>query len=128
MAGITGNGITLKIISTNAVGRLKNLSMENSCAEIDTTTMDDTVGTSVPGIPSPGSITFSGNYAPTTYGELNTALMAKTTGTATITFSDNTDVTAPIYLTRLTVTGELNDAVQVEGTLKISGALTHSTS
>lgn len=127
MAGITGNGISVKIFTTNVVGRLKSLSMENECAEIDVTTMDDTVGSSVPGIPRSGSITFSGNYAPTIYGELNTALFAKTTGTVTMTFSDSSDVTASGYLTRLSVTGELDGALQVEGTIKLSGAITHST-
>jgi len=132
MAGITSNGIMLywgTATASNSIGKLTSVSgPESEAAEIDCTTMDDAVAIYLPGIPSPGTISFSGNYDPAKYGTLNTALMAKTTSAVNMVFSDGSDFAANGFLTRLGTTSDLNGPVKIDGTIRLSGALTHVTS
>jgi len=129
MAGITSNGITLSFAGTTA-GALTSISgPDGDVPAIDTTTMDDTVGTSIPGIPQPGSFSFSGNYIKTTYAALHTAKMAKTTGAVILTFSDSSKFSnAAGYITKLDTSGEKDNPTGMNGTIQLSGAITHSTS
>ena len=132
MAGITSNGMTLYWGGTSgtAIARLTDCDGPASSAEvIPATTMDDTTEVNLPGIPAAGSISFSGNYEKALYLTLYTALMAKTTNTIVLISSDSSKWSAATgFISALKPTGSLNGAIKAEGTITLSGAMTHSTS
>lgn len=131
MAGETSNGVTLYWGTTSgtSLGRLTSVGgPESECAEIDCTTMDDTAATYLPGIPSAGTISFEGNYTPAVYNTLHTALMAKTTSSIALVYAGGSDFLSAGFLSRLAPGAELNGAIKSSGTIRLSGALTHSAS
>jgi hypothetical protein len=128
MAGITGNGTILAIGSITSVVNLTSVGNESSCEAIDITSMNDTNATYLPGIPDSGEVTFEGNYDKTVYNALEAIRVAASVTTATLTFSDGSDISlGSCFITRLGTSASKNGPVTFSGTIKLTGAQTHST-
>ena len=95
---------------------------------IDTTDLNSTGKEGRPGLKDEGQIRLDGFYVPdnTVHAALRSAYSARTQKAIRITFTDTAPVTiweADVYVTGFQVAAAVDDAIKMQVTLKITGAI-----